>query len=51
MSVLLGNGSGGLAQATGSPVAVGIEPNDVVAGDFNGDGIVDLAVPNFESIM
>jgi hypothetical protein len=49
VSILLGNGSGGFAQAPGSPVAVGIEPNYVVAGDFNGDGIVDLAVPNFES--
>ena len=49
VSILLGNGSGGFAPATGSPVAVGSFPNDVVVGDFNGDGIADVAVPNFES--
>ncbi len=49
VSILLGNGDGTFAQASGSPVALGIEPNDVAAGDFNGDGIVDLAVPDFES--
>ncbi|HEY6376298.1 MAG TPA: Ig-like domain repeat protein [Edaphobacter sp.] len=49
VSILLGNGSGGFTQPSGSPVAVGSWPNDVVVGDFNGDGIPDLAVPNFES--
>ena len=49
VSILLGNGDGTFAQASGSPVAVGIQPNDVAAGDFNGDGIIDLAVPDFES--
>ncbi len=32
--------------ATGSPVAVGSNPNNAAVGDFNGDGIPDLAVPN-----
>ena len=49
VSILLGNGDGTFAQASGSPVAVGIQPNDIAAGDFNGDGIIDLAVPDFES--
>ncbi|MGH9595953.1 MAG: FG-GAP-like repeat-containing protein, partial [Edaphobacter sp.] len=30
----------------GLPIAVGTNPQDVVAGDFNGDGNVDLAVLN-----
>ena len=42
--VLLGNGSGGFTQAPGSPLAVGMAPASVVVGDFNGDGIQDLAV-------
>ena len=46
VSILLGDGSGGFTNATGSPVAVGSSPQDVSVGDFNGDGIVDLAVTN-----
>ncbi len=49
VSILLGNGSGGFTPATGSPIVVGTFPNDVSVGDFNGDGIADLAVANFES--
>ena len=44
--MLLGNGSGGFNPALGSPFAAGTNPNSVVAGDFNGDGIPDLAVAN-----
>jgi len=46
VTVLLGNGSGGFTAAPGSPFAVGASPISVAAGDFNGDGIVDLAVTN-----
>jgi hypothetical protein len=46
ISVLLGNGSGGFTAATGSPFSVGSDPLSVAVGDFNGDGIQDLAVAN-----
>ena len=43
-------GAGAFGQQTvaggGSPIAVGNNPQDIVAGDFNGDGIIDLAVLN-----
>jgi hypothetical protein len=32
--------------AAGSPITVGNNPQDVAAGDFNGDGNIDLAVLN-----
>ena len=45
-----GLGAGTIAQqtvaASGSPVGVGTNPESVAAGDFNGDGFVDLAVLN-----
>ena len=44
VTVLLGNGSGGVSPASGSPFAAGTAPLTVVTGDFNGDGILDLAV-------
>ena len=47
VTVLLGNGSGGFTAATGSPFAVGSQPFKIVVGDFNGDGLQDLAVANF----
>jgi VCBS repeat-containing protein len=46
VSVLLGNGSGGFAEATNSPVGVGDEPLSVAVGDFNADTHDDLAVAN-----
>jgi hypothetical protein len=49
VTVLLGNGSGGFSAATDSPFAVGTGPNSVVVGDFNGDGIQDLATANASS--
>jgi hypothetical protein len=47
VSVLLGNGDGTFTQAPGSPITVGKDPISVAVGDFNGDGIPDLAVTNF----
>jgi hypothetical protein len=44
VTVLLGNGSGGFAPAPGGPSPVGIYPISIAVGDFNGDGIQDVAV-------
>jgi hypothetical protein len=48
VSVLLSNGDGTFVNAPGSPVYSGnYSPCPIIAADFNGDGIVDLAVANF----
>jgi uncharacterized protein (TIGR03437 family) len=49
VTILMGNGTGGFAAATGSPFAVGGTPNFAATGDFNGDTIPDLAVTNSSS--
>ncbi|MEQ8819745.1 MAG: FG-GAP-like repeat-containing protein [Sumerlaeia bacterium] len=52
VSVLLGNGSGGVGDGTfATHVAydAGDQPNSVTTGDFNGDGIIDLAIANRRS--
>ena len=49
VSVLRGDGRGGFAPALGSPVPVGIEAHLVVAGDFDRDGALDLAVTEHDS--
>jgi hypothetical protein len=56
VTVLLGNGLGGFTAMTGNPLAVGTAPGNplqgdsfpdsIVVGDFNGDGIEDLATVN-----
>src|SRR5881396_2035984 len=46
VSVLLGNGDGTFQEAPGSPIAVGTTPVWIVVGDFDGNGVPDLAVAN-----
>ncbi|MGD0272343.1 MAG: FG-GAP-like repeat-containing protein [Gaiellaceae bacterium] len=46
VSVLLGAGNGAFAAASGSPITVGVHPQSLAVGDFNGDGEPDLAVAN-----
>ena len=44
VSVSLGNGDGTFTQANGSPIEAGDSLAAIVAGDFNNDGKLDLAV-------
>ena len=44
VSILLGDGHGGLHNAPGSPFPAGAKPWQVAIDDLNGDGIADLAV-------
>jgi hypothetical protein len=46
VAVLKGNGLGAFAPFSGSPIPVGNFPEAVKIGDFNNDGIQDLAVAN-----
>ena len=46
MAILLGNGNGSFTQAPVSVATVGLNPISVAVGDFNGDGIPDIAVAN-----
>jgi VCBS repeat protein/FG-GAP repeat protein len=48
VSVLLGNGDGTFQPAQN--FAAGSSPFSVAVGDFNGDGVPDLAVANLNSI-
>jgi hypothetical protein len=51
VSVLLGNGDGTFTEAPGSPIpGFDYNPAEVVAADFNGDGIPDLAVADFTPV-
>ena len=44
ITLLYGDGTGNFASPTGGTLAAGTSPQAVVTGDFNGDGIQDLAV-------
>jgi hypothetical protein len=46
VTILLGSGDGAFTAAPSSPVAVGSNPEALVAGDFNHDGKLDVAVAN-----
>ncbi len=50
VTVLLGNGTGGFTFAPSSPFAVGISPAAIALGDFNGDGILDLAIAGSQTV-
>lgn len=47
LSILVGNGAGGFSAVPTSPIAGGNGPTGVATGDFNGDGLIDLANTNF----
>lgn len=49
VSVLLGNGKGGFAQAPNSPLSGFASPVAVAAADLTGDGNIDLAICNDDS--
>lgn len=47
VDVSLGKGDGTFTQATGSPISLGQSLSAIVAGDFNGDGKLDIAVTDY----
>jgi hypothetical protein len=49
VTVLLADGKGSFTPAPGSPFPAGNSPNDIAAGDLNGDGKPDLAFANHET--
>jgi probable HAF family extracellular repeat protein/uncharacterized repeat protein (TIGR03803 family) len=49
VSILTGDGHGGFVASGSSPIAAGTTPNVVAAGDFNGDGALDLVVSDYLS--
>jgi sugar lactone lactonase YvrE len=48
LTILLGNGDGTFTATTTSPT-VGLYPDSIAVGDFNGDGIPDLAVTSVDN--
>jgi YVTN family beta-propeller protein len=49
VTILLGNGDGTFTAATSQPLVVVTTPQSVTAGDFNGDGVLDLAIADADS--
>jgi FG-GAP-like repeat/Putative Ig domain/FG-GAP repeat len=47
VAISLGNGDGTFTLASGSPTSLGQDLYAIVAGDFNGDGKLDLAVTDY----
>jgi hypothetical protein len=48
LTILLGNGDGTFRPAPSNPsTGISVDPVDLVVGDFNGDGILDIAVANY----
>ena len=47
VDIFLGNGKGTFTVSAQSPIAVGPNPFSMTALDYNGDGIIDLAVGNY----
>ncbi|HSY90827.1 MAG TPA: FG-GAP-like repeat-containing protein [Candidatus Binatus sp.] len=47
LAILLGNGDGSFTATTASPT-VGLYPDSIAVGDFNSDGIPDLAVTSVD---
>ncbi len=47
VAVSLGNGDGTFTQASGSPISLGQGLSAIIAGDFNGDGKLDLAITDY----
>jgi hypothetical protein len=48
LTILLGNGDGTFSKAAGSPITIGAGPYyAIVAGDFRGNGKLDLAVADY----
>lgn len=44
LTLLLGDGKGNFTSA-GTPTTLAYSPNDLVPADYNGDGTIDLAIP------
>ncbi|HEX4824153.1 MAG TPA: VCBS repeat-containing protein [Candidatus Polarisedimenticolaceae bacterium] len=46
VTVLLNDGAGGFAPGMGSPLGAGRSPSGLAIGDFDGDGMLDVAAAN-----
>ena len=49
VSVLLGDGTGGLVRAPGTPRPIGMPPGLVAVGDLDRDGLLDVVVTSHDS--
>jgi len=49
VTVLLGDGQKKFTSAKGSPIPAGSQPNDLALADMNGDGHLDLVIPNHQT--
>ena len=49
LSLMLGDGRGGLSEAARSALNTGESPNRIVTGDLNADGLLDLVATNNDS--